>query len=29
MKAYLELNQGPRQIPEEGEQTFKAKVPEV
>ena len=29
MKAYLEMNQGPRQPPEEREQTFKAKVPEV
>ena len=29
MKAYLESNQGPRQLPEEREQTFKAKVPEV
>ena len=29
MKAYLELNQGPRQPPEERERTLKATVPEV
>ena len=29
MRAYLELNQGPRQPPAERERFFKAKIPEV
>ena len=29
MKAHLESNQGPKQLPEERKQTFKAKIPEV